>query len=400
MDKKTSLDCLCLSEWIGQARMEVAGRKKKLSVGDAELMEMIVRRVEEGGGSLSEADEADRNYLRKVVRETVWGCANAEEADLIIGRLKSNDEAFACQFFYGTDCNGCNIARFRSKLINMIRQVYQVEISVREFGNILYVYLWDNNTWSVLDKYSCKGGFFAWLEQVAQHAVFAYLEEMGYVRVVPERTAGNTRIWKKSLTAAAWMLIVSELMPAGIHRDVLLATLAVGQEDEEKKKDPFDLTAEELARIKREAETKLRDRIICGACCYEELALHDRLARRVFVSAEIFGDGLGWKAETQEHRLLSDVFGIGLSDAELHDRVLDFLYTFSERMEWTDADRLLWRLRFIDNMAPVEVAVLFGRKRSWVDGRFSRLNACFGKAVRAWWNDHAEGFWKGGAYVA
>lgn len=49
---------------------------------------------------------------------------------------------------------------------------------------------------------------------------------------------------------------------------------------------------------------------------------------------------------------------------------------------------MVWTLRFIENTAPVEVAERIGRKRSWVDTRYSRLNAHFKKAIKNWWEEN------------
>lgn len=56
-----------------------------------------------------------------------------------------------------------------------------------------------------------------------------------------------------------------------------------------------------------------------------------------------------------------------------------------QKMNWTEEERIVWTLRFIEDTSPVEVAELVGRKRSWVDTKYSRLNARFNKAVREWW---------------
>lgn len=39
---------------------------------------------------------------------------------------------------------------------------------------------------------------------------------------------------------------------------------------------------------------------------------------------------------------------------------------------------------------PIEVAERIGRKRSWVDTKYSRLNARFNKAVKDWWSKNAK----------
>ena len=143
-------------------RMEIEDRKKSLDVTDEQLAEMVLARIEEDKLTFSDEKE-ERKYYGVVTREVVWNYANATEAERIITRLKSGDQLFAQKFFYGKNNNECNISRFRSKIIAQIKQTYHYEVSVEEFGNIVYTHLWDNGTWSVLDNYAKKSSFFCWL---------------------------------------------------------------------------------------------------------------------------------------------------------------------------------------------------------------------------------------------
>ena len=75
-----------------------------------------------------------------------------------------------------------------------------------------------------------------------------------------------------------------------------------------------------------------------------------------------------------------------LSKEELNEKVTKFLYDFSEKLQWSDEDRIIWRLRFIENIPPVQVAEECDRPRAWLDTRYSRLNQKFTTAIRKWWN--------------
>ena len=82
-----------------------------------------------------------------------------------------------------------------------------------------------------------------------------------------------------------------------------------------------------------------------------------------------------WQEDNGNANPLADVLGVGLDNEELHEKVKDFLYSFPKMLNWTEEERLVWTLRFIE----------IGRRRSWVDTKYSRLNARFNKAVREWW---------------
>ena len=118
-------------------------------------------------------------------------------------------------------------------------------VSVEEFGNIVYTHLWDNGTWSVLDNYAKKSSFFCWLEQVSRHEVMRVLEDMKVINVSRERTSGNTRLLGTSISPDVWELIITDLMPEGMYKNLLMASY-VERKNEKKMAKDFKLEAESL----------------------------------------------------------------------------------------------------------------------------------------------------------
>lgn len=368
-------------------RMEIEDRKKSLDVTDEQLAELVLARIEEDKLTFSDEKE-ERKYYGVVTREVVWSYANATEAERIINRLKSGDQLFAQKFFYGKNNNECNISRFRSKIIAQIKQTYHYEVSVEEFGNIVYTHLWDNGTWSVLDSYAKKSSFFCWLEQVSRHEVMRVLEDMKVINVSRERTSGNTRLLGTSISSDVWELIITDLMPEGMYKNLLMASY-VERKNEKKMAKDFKLEAESLRSEIKKAEMALKDKLIRGDSYYEELVLRDKTPRNVEVSEEFIKEFVKWQEGKSDASPLADVFGVNLDKEEINDKVVDFLYRFSEKLQWSDEDKLIWRLRFIENTAPVEVAERCGRARAWLDTRYSRLNKKFNAAIREWWKNNA-----------
>ena len=84
------------------------------------------------------------------------------------------------------------------------------------------------------------------------------------------------------------------------------------------------------------------------------------------------------------------MLGVDLNHEDLQKKVVDFLYTIPQKLKWTEEERIVWTLRFIEDAAPIEVAERIGRKRSWVDTKYSRLNVRFNKAVKEWWAENAK----------
>lgn len=369
-------------------RLEIESKQKRLSACDEELVQKILDKVVADNREFATEKEQLR-YLSALTRELVWQEANTEESDEIISRLKSNDQLFAQKFFYGTNPYGCNISRFRSKILSNIKQTYKVDVPIEEFGDILYTFLWNNGTWSVLDKYSRKSSFFCWLAEVAQHELIRYLEEMKIINVNRERTAGNTRLLGMSVAPEMWEYIINDMMPNGLYKDVLYATL-VERKDEKIMVKKFGLDTEDLHKMQKKAEADLKDRLIRSDSNYEELVLRDKSSRNVEVSEEFTKEFFQWQEWKNETNPLADVLGVDLDKKELQEKVVEFLYTIPEKLKWTEEERIVWTLRFIEDTTPAEVAERVGRKRSWVDTKYSRLNVRFNKAIKEWWIKNAK----------
>lgn len=369
-------------------RLEIESKRKKLSVSDEELVRMIMDKIAAADNEFATEKEQIR-FWGAVAREVAWLEANTEESDAIICRLKSGDQLFAQRFFYDTNPNGCNISRFRSKILSNIRQVYKVDVSVEEFGDILYTFLWDNGTWSVLDKYSRKSSFFCWLAEVAQHEVRRHLENMKIITISRERTVGNTRLLGMSVAPEMWEYIIADVMPDGLYKEFLSATLVERKTDEELTK-AFAMDADSLRNLQKKAEADLKDRLIRSDSGYEELVLRDKSPRTIEVSDEFVKELCVWQEEKSNMSPLADVLGVDLSKKELQKKVVEFLYSIPDLLKWTEEERIVWTLRFIEDTAPVEVAERVGRKRSWVDTKYSRLNARFNEAIKKWWQKNAK----------
>ena len=369
-------------------RLEIESKKKTLSIGDEELVQKIMDKVSEANKEFA-TEKEELRYWGIVTREVAWYEANTEESEEIINRLKSGDQLFAQKFFYSTNTNGCNISRFRSKILANIKQTYKIEVSVEEFGDILYTFLWNEGTWSILDKYSRKSSFFCWLSEVAQHELIRYLEDMKLINVTRERTAGNTRLLGLSIAPEMWEYILNDTMPNGLYKDVLFSTL-VERNTEEKMMKSFCLKKEDLHRLQKRAEADLKDRLIRSDRGYEELVLRDKSPRVIEVSEEFAKDFCVWQEGKSNANPLADVLGVDLNHEDLQKKVVDFVYTIPQKLKWTEEERIVWTLRFIEDTAPIEVAERIGRKRSWVDTKYSRLNARFNKAVKDWWSKNAK----------
>ena len=374
--------------FVEVVRLEIESKKKTLSIGDEELVEKIMSKVSEANKEFA-TEKEELRYWGVVTREVAWYEANTEESEEIIKRLKSDDQLFVQKFFYSTNTNGCNISRFRSKILANIKQTYKIDVSVEEFGDILYAFLWNEGTWSVLDKYSRKSSFFCWLAEVAQHELVRALEDAKLINVISERTVGNTRLLGLSIAPEMWEYILNDTMPNGLYKDILFATL-VERNTEEKMMKSFGLGKENLHKLQKKAEADFKDRLIRSDSVYEELVLRDKKPRIIEVSDDFAKDFCVWQEGKGNANPLADVLGVDLNNEDLQKKVVEFLYTIPQKLKWTEEERIVWTLRFIEGTAPIDVAERVGRKRSWVDTKYSRLNARFNKAVKEWWAKYAK----------
>lgn len=368
-------------------RTEVTKRKRSLGLTDEELARRVLDRIKKDKYTFINENE-ERKYYGQVTREVVWNHVNTIESERIINCLKQGDHLFAQKFFYGTNNNECNISLIRSKIIAQIKQTYHYEVSIEEFGNIVYTHLWDNGTWNVLDNYAKKSSFYCWLEQVSRREVIKTLEEMKVINISRTRTVGNTRLLGASIPPDVWDLIITDIMQEGLYKDLLVAAL-VERKTEKKMAKDFKFDIVELGNEIKKAETILKDRLIRGNSYYEELVLRDRSPRIIKVSDEFIKEFVKWQEEKGYVNPLGDFFGVNLDKEEVNEKVVDFLYRFSEKLHWSDEDKLIWRLRFIENTTPVEVAKRCGKTRAWLDARYSRLNKKFDIAIHEWWKKNS-----------
>ena len=309
------------------------------------------------------------------------------EAEEIIKKLKE-DAKFRQRFFYGTEPKKCNMARLRSKIIKDIKDNYHVIVSDDTFNEIVYLTLWAGGTWNTLDTYSKQCTFFAWLRRVAKNAVMELLEDEHWIGEGRARTVGNTRLTLFSQSEAKCKLVIDELMVGSKYYNVL-TDIYVDRLSKDEIMKKIDMDENDYETFKKKAEYKLKDALLRSDYHFEADVLHDKSARVVTVSSEFVADMAEWCKSKTGVNPLSDVFGTDLTDEEVRVKTVEFLYDFSAKLKWSDEDRYIWRQRFVENTAPVQVAKEVGRSRGWLDTRYSRLNKKFDKAIKKWWNSHA-----------
>ncbi len=319
------------------------------------------------------------------------------EGDEFINNLK-NSSAYCRQFFFDTEVTGekgktkkkpCQIAALRSKMIYDLKKDFDVDVKPDDFSTVVYQTVWADGTFSTLNSYQGRSSFFAWLKKVARNAVMEWLTEEGQIDFVRSRTVGNTRLALLSQAPSKCKMVIDELM-TGSKYHVLLTAIYVDRIPEEKIIKRLNIKdTEEFEVAKKAGENMLKDALLRSVEFSEENILRDKTKHVVMVSSEFVADLSDWcKAKTGVNPL-SEVFGTNLTDEEVREKTVAFLYAFSAKLKWSDRDRYIWCRRFIINADPEGLAHEVGHDRAWLDTRYSRLNAKFKKAIKEWWKSHA-----------
>lgn len=318
------------------------------------------------------------------------------EGDAIIEKLKT-DPAFCRQFFFDTeetDEKGdekktpCQIAPLRSKMIFDMKRDYGVEVKAEDFSTIVYLALWCDGTWAPLDTFEGRSSFYVWLRKVARNALIEWLVEEHQIDDFRSKTVGNTRLVLMSLSPSLCKMAIDSLMVGSKYYRLLIAIYADRQSQEEVMC-RLNMTADEYETAKKTGEKYLKDALLRSVEFSEEDFIREKTKHVVTVSTEVVADLSEWCTSKMGFNPLADVLGTSLTDEDVRQKTVEFLYDFAEKMEWSDRDRYIWCRRFIVNADPEGLADEVGRSRAWLDTRYSRLNVKFKEAAKKWWQSHA-----------
>ena len=162
-------------------------------------------------------------------------------------------------------------------------------------------------------------------------------------------------------------------------------TQSVGDQEAIQKR--FGMDEEMYKLTLRASEKTLKTALLNTEHPYDDV-LVDKGARKIMLSSDFLAIIGQTNAACSEDSPLREVLGVTPDDAEFETKVIDFLYNFTNNLDWSDEDKYVWQSRYIKNMKPEEVAEnLPKRSRPWVDTRYSRLNRQFKEAIREWWTN-------------
>ena len=241
-------------------------------------------------------------------------------------------------------------------------------------------------TWAPLDSWDKQCTFFAWLRKVSWNAVIEWLEKEHIIEK-RARTAGNTRLTMLSQSVGKCILVIDELMKDTRYYDVLTAIYVDRLKDHEIIA-KLNITEDDYRKLRKQGERKLKDAILRSPHYFEEDVLHDKSANMITVSSEFVMDMAEWYKERTEENPFSDVLGLQLTDDEVKDKIVNFIYDFSQKLKWTEEERYIWRQRFVEKVPPTQLAAEMHKERHWIDQHYSRINKKFKRAFKKWWKQN------------
>lgn len=378
---KLVTDCIC-AELLANGKAPVISSEEAYAIAKEIYLN-------EDGGDLSEDIEFinDKDALASIydnLNTILTEKDYKRDSKAIVDRLKS-DESFAYSFLYGySQIPGRSIARLRSRIKNMIRQSYHIELSDDTISTIIYEHLWSDGTFKTLDSYNFKSTFFQWLSTVASHQVIKYLDDNGMIKVNRERTPGNVRIiWKNQKPEFCQMMLDEMIHIPHIH--AFLTALYVDRLDQEAIQARFGMDEEMYKLTLRASEKTLKTALLNTEHPYDDV-LVDKGARKIMVSSEFLTLIGKTNANEISDSPLREVLGVSEDDANFEAKVEEFLYDFSNKLFTKELDRTVWQGRFIKGIAPNDMAEMLGKTRGWIDCKYNRVNKKFKEAAIAWWN--------------
>lgn len=362
---------------------EIIAQKKRFFSPREELAHDAAKRMEET--LLQKIPKNDYVWLNacfKTLQGYLWARVNREEGLYIKEQLLTS-ERFAQMFFYGTNPDGLNIFRLRSKLLCEIRDTYRVFLSPEEASTIIYRALWDWGDWRPLATFNGQGSIFSWIKIIARREILADLKKQNLINSNPEQTKGNMRLNTSRLTSERMrQILADEQLPEAIAG--LLSRIYIDKCTDDEMMVEYGWSPVVFREKVKKAHDLLKDYLLRSMQYYDDV-LTSRDTRRETVSVEFAAEFGRWLADKTGADSLQDVFGVNLSDSEIQEKALEVLHEISDAMTWSDNDRYVWQHRFFENQSPVEVANDLRMRRSNVDNIFLRCRRKFNAAAQAWY---------------
>lgn len=333
------------------------------------------------------------NQCYKASEEHIWARVNKEEGLDAQSRILKSEQPYTYKFFFSEeevsggekkDNGEKNLYAVAQGLSNSLNYTYGCDVSPREVQEIIFQHLWHGGDWAPLKTYKGDGSIFSWIKTTARREVINQLKKQGRIKISKNRSAGNTRLNKISKDDMEDIL-ENESFPGWVETLLRMRNVDGLSDEEIMAINGWD---EKTMKVKSKKATKiLQETLINSPLSYKNI-LKDKEPTYVTMTFDSAGDFIKWFEDKPEVSPFKDIFGPCLSRAEIQEIVLGVMNTLSENLKHiSDRDRIIWKLRFIEEKTGNEVAEELGIPRLSVDQSVLRVRKKFNAAAKAWYEN-------------
>lgn len=318
-------------------------------------------------------------------------CILSKEERLALRDAITTYSSVAEEFFFHTIVPMCK------GLTHKIFETYHVVINHRDISTWVYAGIYDGGKWTRFRTYRGDQSIFAWTATCASQIVFKELDKQHLIPPSSDLNATNTSLTLKSMQNVEEIKMVIDLVDVPELHSVLTMIYVDRMTDEQimaEKNMPQQL----FRKTVRTAETMLKEALIDK----ESMLVVREDGKIVNLVREALSDCSGvfqtstsddamaiaekqLYTDTEENELhvLQSQFRPGLPFLE---QWVLFVVDRAQEMPWTTEEQTVFYERFYNNEDPVALAKRLGRRRTWIDNKFHKLNVEITTYIINWMN--------------
>lgn len=295
------------------------------------------------------------------------------------------------EFFIHTITPMCN------GLAHKIFETYKVVINVRDISTWVYAGMYDGGKWTRFRTYRGDQSIFAWTATCASQIVFKELDMQHLIPPSSNLNATNTSLTLKSMQNVEEIQMVIDLVEVPELHSVLTMIYVKRMTDEQIMAET-GMSKPLFRKTVRTAETMLKEALIDK----ESMLVVRANGKIVNLVREALSDCSGMLQTSSsddamaiaEKQLYTDNEGNELPVLQSQFRPgLPFLEQFvlfvvdrAQEMPWSTEEQTVFHERFYNNEDPVALAKRLGRRRTWIDNKFHKLNVEITTYIINWMN--------------
>lgn len=282
-------------------------------------------------------------------------------------------------------------------LAHKIFETYKVVINIRDISTWVYAGMYDGGKWTRFSTYRGDQSIFAWTATCASQIVFKELDKQHLIPPSSNLSASNTSLTIKSMQNVEEIQMVIDLVEVPELHSVLTMIYVDCMTDEQIMAET-GMSKPLFRKTVRTAETMLKEALIDK----ESMLVVREDGKIVNLVMEALSDCSGVfqtsssddamaiaekqlyiDNEENELHVLQSQFRPGLPFLE---QFVLFVVDRAQEMKWSTEEQTVFYERFYNNEDPVALAQRLGRRRTWIDNKFHKLNVEITTYIINWMN--------------